>query len=113
MNDLDLSVMRRNVDFLKGAPTARVVIDRDDGPEMVPLRGRRMGISAEHYLEMASEIEGLHGRLRAICSTAGGIVDGYPTQSINILQRIRELVGLERGGDGRKIALSVGQSPGK
>ena len=36
-------------------------------------------------------------RTMAIVHTAGGTVEGHPTSSINILQRVRELLAVEKG----------------
>jgi hypothetical protein len=44
---------------------------------------------------IAEHIKPLHGRLAAIVHAAGGMVEGAPTQSINVLQRIRALVAAE------------------
>jgi hypothetical protein len=48
-------------------------------------------VSAEHYLWLCSA----RSTVSAITQTAGGQVEGHPTQTINILQRIRELVKIE------------------
>jgi hypothetical protein len=45
---------------------------------------------------IAEHIEPLHARLAAIVHAAGGMVDGAPTSTLNILQRIRALVEAER-----------------
>lgn len=42
-----------------------------------------------------SEYRDLQGRITAIVHVAGGIVEGRPTGSHNILQRIRELRRIE------------------
>jgi hypothetical protein len=56
-------------------------------------------VSAEHYLWLCS------GRslVAAIRDTVGGEVDGHPTSVINILQRVRQLVEIE------KATLTTGQ----
>jgi hypothetical protein len=46
---------------------------------------------------LQDELNNLRGRLTAIVQTAGGIVEGHPTGSHNILQRIRELREIEAG----------------
>ncbi len=46
-------------------------------------------------LIIAEHIEPLHARLTAIVHAAGGMVEGAPTQSINVLERIRALVAAE------------------
>jgi hypothetical protein len=49
-------------------------------------------VSAEHYLWLCSA----RSTISAITHTAGGEVEGHPTSVINILQRIRQLVEIER-----------------
>jgi hypothetical protein len=49
-------------------------------------------ISAEHYLWLCCA----RSTIAAITHTAGGEVEGQPTQVINILQRIRQLVEIEK-----------------
>jgi hypothetical protein len=47
-------------------------------------------------LRLFEENEALRGTIAAIVTTAGGEVEGRPTHSINILQRIRQLIEIER-----------------
>ena len=59
-------------------------------------------VSAAHYAWMANAFlncevraQAAEAAIKAIVTTAGGIVDGNPTGPHNVLQRIRELVALE------------------
>lgn len=49
-------------------------------------------VSCEHYRWLCSA----RSTISAITHTAGGEVEGRPTQVINVLQRIRELVQIEQ-----------------
>jgi hypothetical protein len=60
-----------------------------------------MRISAEHYLWLCSA----RSTIAAIRDTAGGEVEGSPTSVINILQRIRELVEIEKAWE-QELALN-------
>jgi hypothetical protein len=47
-------------------------------------------------LKLFEENQALRGRLKAIVHTVGGTVEGHPTHEINILQRLRQLVEIEK-----------------
>lgn len=74
MNFSDLELMQRTIER----------INRQDP--------RALRVSAEHYLWLA----GRHAALLAVVSVAGGTVEGHPTSTVNILQRIRALRDIER-----------------
>jgi uncharacterized heparinase superfamily protein len=56
--------------------------------------------TADRIIE--NEIRPIEARLTAIVHAAGGTVEGNPTSTINILQRIRELVAIEASGLGAR-----------
>lgn len=78
-------------------------------PETLAVR-----VSREHYLWLADRIDLLSSEVRAIhaavIQTVGGVVDGHPTQSINYLQRLRQLVDRERCAGISKDCISLGES---
>ena len=47
-------------------------------------------------LRLFEENEALRGTIKAIVHTVGGTVEGRPTHEINILQRLRQLVEIEK-----------------
>lgn len=49
-------------------------------------------VSKEHYAWLARA----PSVVRSIVHTVGGTVEGHPTSEINVLQRIRQLVEIER-----------------
>lgn len=53
---------------------------------------KALRVSAEHYLWLC----GGHTLVKSIVHTAGGLVEGRPTEAVNILQRIRKLVEIEQ-----------------
>jgi len=49
-------------------------------------------VSKEHYLWLI----GGHSLVDTIAHVAGGLIEGHPTSRVNILQRIRQLVEIEK-----------------
>ncbi len=62
-------------------------LDKINDGRMLAIR-----VSAEHYRWLCN----VRSTIVAITHTAGGKVEGHPTSVINILQRIRELVEIEK-----------------
>lgn len=46
--------------------------------------------------ERGTEIASLRGQISSIVAEIGGMVEGHPTGSHNVLQRVRELIDIEK-----------------